>query len=83
MAKEFIKEALFEMDASISSGYAPTDRVRWAEKETGKKYVDISEEEREELSKKWDEAKLARREIVHDRFQVFKKNQEALSNVLK
>lgn len=83
MAKEFISEALFEMDASISSEYALTDRVRWAEKETGKKYVDISKEEREELSKKWDEAKLARREIVHDGFQVFKKNQKALSNMLK
>ncbi len=83
VANEFIEEALFELDTQISSAYAPTDFRRWAEDESGKKYADLSDTERNSLKSRWKDAAINRRDIIHRAYQVFNKNQQALSNVLK
>jgi hypothetical protein len=49
MANEFIGEALFEMDSHISSAYAPTDFMRWAEEKSGKKFTELSDSDRSKL----------------------------------
>lgn len=82
MANEFIGEALFEMDSHISSAYAP-DFITWAEEKSGKKYIELSNTDREKLEKEWEEGNIVRREFMHKAYQVFKKNQRALSELLK
>lgn len=83
VANEFIGEALFELDTQISSAYAPTDFRRWAEDESGKKFTELSDSERNSLQARWKEASINRRDIIHRAYQVFKNNQQALSNLLK
>ena len=83
MANEFIGEALFEMDSHISSAYAPTDFIRWAEEKSGKKYTELSDTDRTKLQKEWKEGNISRRESIHRAYQVFKQNQQALSELLK
>lgn len=83
MANEFIGEALFELDTNISSAYAPTDFRRWVEEQSKKKFTELSDSERSDYQKRWNEASINRREIIHNAYQVFKQNQKALSDVLK
>ena len=83
MANEFIAEALFEMTVPISSVYGPTGLVQWIEDVEGKKYEEITKERRAELTKQWEDGSIARREIVHRNYQVFKHNQQAFNNLLK
>ena len=83
MANEFIAEALFEMTVPISSIYGPTGLVQWMEDVEGKKYEEITKERRNELTKQWEDGSIARREIVHRNYQVFKHNQQAFNNLLK
>lgn len=83
MANEFIGEALFEMDSHISSAYASTDFIRWAEEKSGKKYTELSDTDRTKLQKEWKEGNISRRESIHRAYQVFKQNQRALSELLK
>lgn len=83
MANEFIGEALFEMDSHISSAYAPTDFMRWAEEKSGKKFTELSDSDRNKLQKEWQEGNISRRESVHRAYQVFKQNQIVLSNLIK
>lgn len=83
MGSEFIKEALFEIDTNISSAYGPTDFRRWLFDQTGKHLEELSESEISNYQEKWKEASINRREIVHRAYQVFKKNQAALSDLIK
>lgn len=83
MANEFIGEALFEMDSHISAAYAPTDFMRWAEEKSGKKFTELSDTDRDKLKKEWQEGNISRRESIHRAYQVFKQNQNALSNLIK
>ena len=83
MANEFIAEALFEMTVPISSVYGPTGLIQWMEEVEGKKYKDITQDRRQELTKQWEDGSIARREIVHRNYQVFKHNQQAFNNLLK
>lgn len=83
MANEFIAEALFEMTVPISSVYGPTGLVQWMEDVEGKKYEEITKDRRDELTKQWEDGSIARREIVHRNYQVFKYNQQAFNNLLK
>jgi hypothetical protein len=88
MANEFIAEALFEMTVPISSVYGPTGVVQWIENIEGKKYEELNSTEEgrariKELTKQWEDGSIARREIVHRNYQVFKHNQQAFNNLLK
>lgn len=83
MANEFIAEALFEMTVPISSVYGPTGLIQWMEDIEGKKYENITQDRRQELTKQWEDGSIARREIVHRNYQVFKHNQQAFNNLLK
>lgn len=83
MANEFIAEALFEMTVPISSVYGPTGLVQWMEDIEGKKYEEITQDRKQELTKQWEDGSIARREIVHRNYQVFKHNQQAFNNLLK
>jgi hypothetical protein len=65
MANEFIAEALFEMTVPISSVYGPTGLIQWMEDIEGKKYENITQDRRQELTKQWEDGSIARREIVH------------------
>lgn len=82
MANEFIAEALWEMTVPISSIYGPTGLVQWMEDVEGKKYEEISDDRRKELTKQWEDGSISRREIVHRNYQVFKHNQQAFINLL-
>lgn len=88
MANEFIAEALWEMTVPISSVYGPTGLVQWIEDTEGKKYEELNSTESgrkkiEDLTKQWTDGSIARREIVHRNYQVFKHNQKAFTNLLK
>ena len=82
MANEFIAEALWEMTVPISSVYGPTGLIKWMEDVEGKKYEEISDDRRKELTKQWEDGSISRREIVHRNYQVFKHNQQAFINLL-
>lgn len=84
MANEFISEALFEMDSHISSGaYGNTDFNFWIEEQTGKKKFELSKSEVKNWWDKWNEGSITRRNSIHKTYQIFKYNQQALSNLLQ
>lgn len=82
MSDEFIQDALFEMTSKISGVYVPTRLDRWIEEVKGKNIEELSDSERKQLAKEFEDTKPLKRDLIRMARKVHIKNMEWLSKMI-
>ncbi len=82
MAQEYIQEALFSMSPGLASAYAAINWMQYAEQTSGKKFEELSEDEKAKYQDEYSKQHLGNKDIIDQGWRIFKKNNELFSKLI-
>ena len=82
MAQEYIQEALFSMSPGLASAYAAINWMQYAEQTSGKKFEELSEDEKAKYQDEYSKQHLGNKDIIDQGWRIFKKNNELFSKLV-